>query len=229
GRRHRLPFRLAQKPQAARQLKPAAPPPDPAMSSPPPEPHAPPAWTPPRPLPGRFETARTVLRFWRADDAQGMLEALNADRASYLPWLPWVAADNQDLAQCSFQIERFRRDALQPNCDNFVLGIFDRSTGAVIGGTGLHRLVHPRHQAEIGYWIRPERRRQGLCTEAVAGLVSWAFTPQFEGGWGLRRIEILAPAGNAPSRSAPAKLGLRLETHKLQCAWYDGRGWEDKL
>jgi RimJ/RimL family protein N-acetyltransferase len=157
-----------------------------------------------------------------------MLEALDVDRASYLPWLPWVAVDNQNLAQCTFQIERFRRESERPECTDYVLGIFDRDSGKVIGGTGLHRMVPARAQAEIGYWVRPERRREGLCMEAVAGLLSWAFTPASLGGWGLRRIEILAAGGNTASLGIPRKLGLRAETHKRQAAWYEGRGWEDK-
>jgi RimJ/RimL family protein N-acetyltransferase len=188
----------------------------------------PPDWTAPRPLPSRFETARTVIRTWTPADAQGMLAALDADRTSYLPWLPWVAIDNQDFAQCIYQIERFRRDALDPEND-FTLGIFDRDTGEVIGGTGLHRLFRARGQAEIGYWVRPERRREGLCTEAVAGLISWAFTPAGSGGWGLRRIEILCAVSNIASQRVPQRLGLRAETHKRKAAWYEGRGWEDKL
>jgi ribosomal-protein-serine acetyltransferase len=169
------------------------------------------------------------LRPWVPADAQAMLDALNLDRSSYLPWLVWVGNDNQDLAQCIYHVERFRREAEQPECRHSVLGIFDRATGDVLGGTSLHDVIRARHQAEIGYWIRPDRRRTGLCAEAVAGLISWAFTPQSAGGWGLRRIEIYCAAKNESSQRVPAKLGLRREVHKVSCQWIEGRGWDDLL
>lgn len=160
-----------------------------------------------------------------------MLEALDIDRSAYWPWLPWTRADNQNLAQCIYVIERMRRDRerINPPADDFTLGIFDRATGAVLGGTGLHRIHHPSHQAEIGYWMRPDRRRQGLTTEAVAGLISWAFTPTTRGGWGLRRIEILCAAANAASQAVPMKLGLRREIHLRAHRWVEGIGWNDTL
>lgn len=166
-----------------------------------------------------------------------MLDALNADRASFLPWLPWVLADNRTLDECSAAIERFRikADRQDPPADDFVIGIFDRASGLPLGGTGLHRIVHAWHEAEIGYWIRPDRRAQGLCTEAVAGLISWAFTPHERGGWGLRRLHIRCAGRNAASQRVPAKLGLRHEARLVRERWTDGlnspipSGWDDTL
>jgi RimJ/RimL family protein N-acetyltransferase len=68
-----------------------------------------------------------------------------------------------------------------------------------------------------------------MCTEAVAGLISWAFTDQREGGWGLRRIEIFCARRNLASQRVPQKLGLRQEVHRRQAGWIEGLGWEDQL
>lgn len=183
------------------------------------------------PLPDGYETDRLLLRAWRHEDAPGMLAAIDVDRASLLPWLPWPNVDNRTLYECIFQIERFRREGARttPPADNFVIAIIDRATGEVLGGTGLHRVAHDLHQAEIGYWLRADRRRQGVCTEAVAGLLTWAFTPQDRGGWGLRRIEIFCAAANTASRRVPEKLGLRQEVHKRADRWVPGLGWSDTL
>jgi RimJ/RimL family protein N-acetyltransferase len=186
-------------------------------------------WKPPVPLPSQLATERTRLRYWQPDDAGSMLRALDAGRDSFLPWLPWVTTDNRTPVECIFSIERFRRkrEQVEPPCDDFVLGIFDRSTNEALGGTGLHRIDAANHQAEIGYWIRPDRRRQGLCTEAVAGLITWAFTPQADGGWGLRRIEIFCAGSNRASQAVPKKLGLRQEVHQIGRRWVNG--WDDTL
>ena len=93
----------------------------------------------------------------------------------------------------------------------------------------LYRIRHAAHQGEIGYWMRPDRRREGLTTEAVAGLLSSALAPASHGGWGLRRVEIYCGSRNAGSRRVPEKLGLRLESHRRADRWVDGIGWEDKL
>ena len=161
-----------------------------------------------------------------------MLAAIDVDRASFIPWLlPWVRVDNHTVAECIYNIERFRRgrEQTEPVPTDFAMGIFDGASGEAVGGTGFHRLDPSTHQAEIGYWIRADRRGQGLCTEAVAGLISWGFAAQAEGGWGFRRIEIACAGANVASRAIPRKLGLRLEVHQVGHRWVEGIGWDDTL
>jgi RimJ/RimL family protein N-acetyltransferase len=160
-----------------------------------------------------------------------MLQALDIDRTSFSPWLPWVQKDNRNTDECLTAISRMqeRRERTEPPADDFVIGIFDRASGSAIGGTGLHRIVHAAAEGEIGYWIRPDRRAQGLCTEAIAGLISWAFTPQPGGGWGLRRIHIRCAARNLASQRVPAKLGLRQEARLIGERWIEGFGYDDTL
>jgi RimJ/RimL family protein N-acetyltransferase len=170
-----------------------------------------------------------VIRFFEASDAAGMLAALDADRSSLLPWLPWVATDNRNEAECVFHIERFRRsrEAFPPT--ELAMGIFDANTGEVVGGTGFHRLDTEIGQGEIGYWIRGDRAGRGLCTEAVAELITSGFTPQGRGGWGFRRITILCAEPNIASRRVPEKLGLRLELASQGDRWIDGLGFVGTL
>lgn len=188
-------------------------------------------WRPSSPLPGECRTERVLIRYWRPEDAPAALAAIEIDRASFLPYLPFMETDNQNEAQVVYHFERMRRDRERatPVADDFVMGMFDAASGDVIGGTGLHRAVHAAHQAEIGYWVRADRRREGLCTEAVSGLISWALRPQSDGGWGLRRIEILCAASNTASQAVPRKLGLREEVRQRAHRWLPGVGWDDTL
>lgn len=157
-----------------------------------------------------------------------MLEAINVDRESMMPWLPWVATDNRNVAECTYVVERCRREREKAGADDFTMGILDHA-GTPIGGTGLHR-IHPEwSQAEIGYWVRADRRSQGLCTEAVAHLISAAVMPQERGGWGLRRIEIKCAGANVASQRVPRKLGLREESRLSGQRWTEGVGWDDTL
>lgn len=187
----------------------------------------PPPWIAPDPLPDRLDTPRLTLRFWRAEDAAGLLEAIDVDRPLLTRWMPWPADDNRNAAECVFNIERFRRAREKKDGppEGYAIGIFDRATGVVAGGTGLHRIDPAIGQAEIGYWIRPDRHRRGLCTEAVESLLGWALAPQARGGWGLRRIVILCAEPNVASRAVPEKLGLRREVFAKKDRWLDGEGW----
>ncbi len=184
-------------------------------------------WTPPNPLPGRYLTPRIEIRWWRPEDAPGMLEGIEVDRASLAPWLPWALVDNRNVAECTFHIERGRRE--REAGTNFMMGWFDRATGAPIGGSGFHRVEPELATAEIGYWMRADRRRQGLCSEAVAHTLSWGFAPLERGGWGWRRITIYCAGGNGASRRVCEKLGLRQEVHQRRARWVDGVGWDDTL
>ncbi len=188
-------------------------------------------WVPPAPLPRGIEHGRISLRYWEPSDAQAMLEALNYQRESFLPWLPWTITENQTVEACANAIERQRekRERADPPADDFTLGVFERESNKVLGGTGLHRVVASAHEGEIGYWMRADRRREGLCAEAVALLISWAFTEQANGGWGLRRMHIRCASRNTSSRQVPAKLGLRAEAVLKQERWVPTIGWDDTL
>lgn len=188
-------------------------------------------WRAPSPLPTACHTHRIRLRSWRPSDAPAMLEALSVDRPSFLPWLPWTATDNRTVEECKASIARFeaRNATIDPAPTDYVLAILEAGSDKVLGGTGLHRMAHAMHEAEIGYWMRADRRRQGLCSEAVAALVAWAFRSPAEGGWGLRRIHIRCAALNGPSAVIPKRLGFVHEATLRQDRWVDGSGWDDTL
>ncbi len=192
-------------------------------------------WTPPLcVLAGdqfAWERDGIALRFWVEGDAPALFEAIDIDRGSFLPWLGWVRTDNRSVEDCLATIDRMRtrRTRIEPIADDFTLGIFDAATGAALGGTGLHRVVHSAHEGEIGYWVRPDRRGEGICGRAVAALLSWAFTAQGDGGWGLRRVHIRCAASNMASQRVPRKLGLREEARLVKERFVDTVGWDDTL
>ena len=113
------------------------------------------------------------------------------------------------------------------------LGIFGRVAGGkgggqgpreVLGGTGFHRIRAEERSAEIGYWIRPDRHREGLATEAVGALVTSGFRTR-----GFRRLSIGCDGANVASRRVAERLGFRREAHEVGSRWSDERGWTDHL
>lgn len=190
-------------------------------------------WTPPNPPPARFESPRFIIRAYTPADAPALFNAIDAHRDAYAPWLPWARTAHHTLDDSAASIEQFRRSALDPldpahnAVFGFVYGVFERDTGELIGGTGFNRLAPESHNAETGYWVRPDRRRQGIATEVLAATISIGFTPQGAGGFGFRRIHLFAATANTASCGVPAKLGLRRIMHAREERWLEGLGWSD--
>jgi RimJ/RimL family protein N-acetyltransferase len=61
---------------------------------------------------------------------------------------------------------------------------------------------------EVGYWLHPDARGRGIMSEAVSMVVRHAFIPRDEGGHGLRRLTLLASAGNLASQEVATRAGF---------------------
>lgn len=179
-------------------------------------------WRTPSPLPGPILTERLEIRCYETGDAPALFEAVDRDRKALLPWLPWAAFAHPTEADTLAFLRDCRRGYASIDAPDFAMGLFRRSDGELVGGTGLHAPVAQARQAEIGYWIAQAERGHGLCGEAVAGLTSAAFTPQADGGWGLRRLVIHCAALNTGSARVCEKLGLRRESVHIADRWFAG-------
>ncbi len=190
-----------------------------------PEPSLPPLWRRPDPLPEVIaETERLVVRCPRLEDDETLFEAVCASREALLPWLPWAQDEHQSVGQSRRFLELMAQDRAAAELTNLVLFILEREGGALVGGTGLHRIDRTHACAEIGYWMRADRRRQGYCREAVAGLITAGFST-----FGLRRIRICCAAVNQGSRAVIERLGLRPESRERLERFVPGHGWVDSL
>ena len=179
-------------------------------------------WGPPSPLPGPILTERLEIRRYETADAPALFDAVDRDRSALLPWLPWAGFAHRNEADTLAFLRDCRRGYASVDAPNFAMGVFRRSDGELVGGTGLHAPIPQARQAEIGYWIAAAERGQGLCTEATAGLISAAVTSEGDGGWGLRRIVIHCAALNASSVRVCEKLGLRREAVHTADRWFAG-------
>lgn len=83
--------------------------------------------------------------------------------------------------------------------------ITDPDTGRVIGGAGLERVVPPRQQAELGYWVADGARRRGVATAAVRALCAYAHQT------GITRLELLTHGENAASQRVAMSAGFTRE------------------
>jgi len=82
--------------------------------------------------------------------------------------------------------------------------VCDAESGQLLGAVGLH--AHDASMREIGYWVAPWARGQGVMTAAGRLVCRWGFD-----ALGLQRIEWWANVGNVGSRRVAQKLGFTME------------------
>ncbi len=98
--------------------------------------------------------------------------------------------------------------------------------GRLAGVVGLHRLGRQSGAGEIGYWMTPAFRGQGLLTEAARAVIDWGFSPD---GLALARIEWRAvvatsgrPAPRGPSASVTRAASAARSCTAAACAMTAG-------
>ena len=116
--------------------------------------------------------------------------------------MPWCHSDyslNDSIAWVSTSSERWESGV---EC---AFAIFDQ-VGEYVGGCGFNGFNRMHNFANLGYWIRESRQRQGIAVEAVLALSKFGFT-----ALGLTRIEIVVAMQNRPSRRVAEKAGATYE------------------
>lgn len=147
----------------------------------------------------RVETPRLVLRCYAPED-HAAVSAMVADNLEHLrPWMPWIA--HEPLGEDARVALLCRMRGAFDLGQDFIYGIFDRASGAFLGGTGLHPRIGPG-ATEIGYWIDHRHEGRGLVTEAAGALTRVAIELHE-----LERVEIHCDPRNVRSAAVPRRLG----------------------
>ncbi len=148
-------------------------------------------------LPARIEGAGFVLRPWRQDDLEALLEHAND---------PEVVRGLSD---------RFPHPYTRADGEAFLAGeVVDLATawaieiaGQACGGIGLRLCDGERaHGASLGYWLGRRHWGRGYMTRIVA-----AYLAQMVPAHALRRVEASVLAGNPASARVLEKNGFVLE------------------
>ncbi len=187
------------------------------------------------PLPQRLEGERVLVRNYCDADAAPLLEAVDESRVPLKAWMPWV--DEVKGVEDRLVYVRKMQARFLTQSEDFAYGIFERSSGRYLGGTGLHRIDWSVPAFEIGYWLRASAHGRGYCAEAVRLLARAAFETL-----GAARVEVRCDAGNEKSSNVPRRLGFVqeafLRAHRRNAAgelsdtlifaltWQD---WQEKL
>jgi RimJ/RimL family protein N-acetyltransferase len=143
---------------------------------------------------------RIRLRRWRSADAPAIVAAIaDGSVAKWIVGMPWPYSD----ADARAFLKRARRDWATLTYIHLV--ITDAQTGRVVGAIGLN-LHLDREAGEVGYWVVPGDRGQGIAPAAVALLARWAFEKLQ-----LARLELVIHVDNQLSQTVAAKAGFSRE------------------
>ena len=86
------------------------------------------------------------------------------------------------------------------------LHLYLKGTGTLVGSSGLHCIDSQVPKFEIGYLRRHGYGGKGYITEAVRGIVAFAFETL-----GARRLVLECDARNEPSRRVAKRVGFHLD------------------
>jgi RimJ/RimL family protein N-acetyltransferase len=105
--------------------------------------------------------------------------------------------------------------------ESIELAVAPAAGGRLLGAVGLVVDRHDPARAEVGYWVGPWARGQGVAARALALLSGWALGPL-----GLARLDLHASVSNAASLRVAARCGYVREG-TLRRAWFRGPVRED--
>ena len=155
-----------------------------------------------RDFPESFESERLVIRSPRPGDGAALHEAIVESLDELRPWMPWAhGPQSPELAEA--YARRSRADFLARR--DLPILLFERD-GALIGGSGLHRIDWAVPRFEIGYWVRTSASGRGYATEAARRIADFAFTVL-----GAERVEIWCDASNVRSAAVARAAGFTQE------------------
>jgi RimJ/RimL family protein N-acetyltransferase len=151
------------------------------------------------------------LRPWRDADVPPLAAAVRESVASVGRWLPWCCADytEQDAAAWIAHCQAGWRSGT-----HFAFALVAANSGEVLGGAGLSQRNQIHRCANLGYWVRQSRQRQGMGSAAARLVARYGFEQL-----GLIRIEVIVLPDNAPSRATAASIGAKFETIARHRLW----------
>jgi [ribosomal protein S5]-alanine N-acetyltransferase len=81
--------------------------------------------------------------------------------------------------------------------------IVREDTGEAVGSVALGGPPDPSGAVLVGYAVYPEHEGHGFATEAVRGIIRWAFQQP-----GVREVRALAPVWNTPALRVAENVGM---------------------
>ncbi len=150
-------------------------------------------------------TPRLVLRLPRMSDYVAWSRVRREGADFLLPWEPVRAEDYAGKRAFKNRVYWSAKSTAEGRA--LPLFLERKDDGTFVGAVTLSNIRRgPAQMASLGYWIGPDFARQGYMSEAVSGIVSFAFEEM-----DLSRIEAACLPENQPSRGLLEGCGFKYE------------------
>lgn len=148
-----------------------------------------------------IDSKRLILRSWKLEDVDAIVEGLNNLNVS--KWMatvpyPYTKEDAEDFINYAHQVEKDGK--------GFMFAIVLKENNKVIGGTTLTSINKKDGTAGGGIWLNEKYQKNGYGIEAFRTRIRFAFNEL-----GLRRMENGYFSGNDKSERMQLKLGYKNE------------------
>lgn len=147
-----------------------------------------------------IESNRIILRTWKEEDVQDLVEGLN--NINVAKWMAGVPFPYTQQDARNF-IERAKN---QDETVKISLAIVLKENGKVIGGTEIRNINKKDGTAGGGIWLNEKYQKNGYGTEAFSSKIKYCFEVLK-----LRRIENGYFPGNDKSHRMQLRLGYKDE------------------
>ena len=149
--------------------------------------------------PTELSDGTITIRTHKPGDAHPYFEAVRESVAEVSRHLPWCHQD-YSIEEARTWIEKMIPRFWEQRSEyHFV--ITDVITGSILGGCGLDEVNWVNQTANLGYWVRTSRTRQGIATAASRLLARFGFEKLR-----LKRIDVVTSIENVPSARVIEKL-----------------------
>jgi RimJ/RimL family protein N-acetyltransferase len=159
-------------------------------------------------------TGNLLLRTWQPGDVEAVYRACQDPLIQRWSGVP---APYERVHAEQFVCEK--SPAAWATGSSAPLGVFDLTTGELLGANGLAAVNPVRNSAEIGYWTAPWARGRGVALDATRAVAAWAFTSRR-----LARLTWSAEIGNQASRLVALRAGFQIQgEHRMSLPHPEGR------
>lgn len=163
---------------------------------------------------------RIAIRRFVPTDLGPFYAAIDESRAALGAWMAWMH-DAYTIADTREWLEK--RDAEWEARRDFAMLVVDPRSGEALGAVALNQINHEQRLANLGYWTRTSRERQGIASAAARLCARFGF----ELGFG--RAEIVAIRGNVASCRAAEKAGAQFEGYLRNRLYLRGEWHESAM
>jgi len=165
-----------------------------------------------------FETARLVVRAMTATDVDTFVAyRADPDVARYQSWEDYTLERGRALVESMH--------GLRPGVPGewYQLALEDKDSGELVGDLAACLDADEPRVMEVGFTLDPRHQGQGYGTEALLGLLTYAF-----GTLSLHRVFAVTDAENAAAAALLTRVGFRQEAHFVENIFFKG-AWGSEL